>query len=44
MASEELDTMQGVVEEESKLFLQTANHTINLWPAVIIISLLLLGK
>lgn len=41
MSTENLDTMRAVAEENSKLFLQTANHTINLWPAVIFISLLL---
>merc|ERR1712083_1115597 len=34
--------MRSLVEENSKLFLQTASHTINLWPAAIFTCLLLL--
>ena len=47
MSSENLDTMRGLrgqLEESSKLFFQTANHTINLWPAAIFVCLLVLGK
>ena len=44
MSSDNLDTMRGLAEENSKLFLQTANHTINLWPAAIFACLLLVGK
>ena len=47
MNSENLDTMRGLrgqLEESSKLFFQTANHTINLWPAAIFVCLLVLGK
>ena len=44
MSSPSLDTMRSLVEENSKLFLQTANHTINLWPAAIFACLLLVGK
>ena len=44
MTSDNLDTMRALAEENSKLFLQTANHTINLWPAAIFACLLLVGK
>ena len=44
MSSQNLETMRGQMEENSKLFFQTANHTINLWPAAIFVCLLLLGK
>ena len=43
MSSQNLETMRGQVEE-NRLFFQTANHTINLWPAAIFVCLLLLGK
>ena len=44
MSNQNLDAMRSLVEENSKLFLQTANHTINLWPAAIFACLLLVGK